>query len=76
MTKQILITGATGMVGTQLIPALQSLGHQVSILSRSQKSIKNVKVYLWDVYKQTIDNQEFNWIDTIILLAGEGIGDI
>lgn len=75
MTKKILITGATGMVGTQLIPALQALGHQVSILSRSQKSIKNAKVYLWDVYNQTIDKEAFNGIDTIIHLAGEGIGD-
>lgn len=75
MANQILITGATGMVGKQLIPALQALGHQVSILSRKKVTIEGVKVYLWDVYKQTIDKESLNGIDTIIHLAGEGIGD-
>lgn len=75
MAHQILITGATGMVGKQLVPKLQALGHQVSILSRSQTKIKDVKVYLWDVYNQTIDKEALNGIDTIIHLAGEGIGD-
>lgn len=75
MANQILITGATGMVGKKLIPALQALGHQVSILSRKKATIKGVKVYLWDVYKQTIDKKALNGIDTIIHLAGEGIGD-
>lgn len=75
MANQILITGATGMVGKQLIPALQALGYQVSILSRKHVTIKDVKVHLWDVYQQTIDKAAFNGIDTVIHLAGEGIGD-
>lgn len=75
MANHILITGATGMVGKKLIPALQAQGHQVAILSRKQTTIKDVKVYLWDVYSQTIDTAAFNGIDTIIHLAGEGIGD-
>lgn len=75
MANQILITGATGMVGKQLIPTLQALGHQVSILSRKKTTIKGVKVFLWDVYNQTIDKKALNGVDTIIHLAGEGIGD-
>jgi uncharacterized protein (TIGR01777 family) len=75
MSKNILITGATGLVGRKLIPALQAKGHQISILSRKQAHIKDVKVYLWDVYKQTIDENALTGIDTIIHLAGEGIAD-
>lgn len=75
MAKQILITGATGMVGKQLIPVLQALGYQISILTRKPTEIKNVKVYLWNVTKQTIDQNSLKGIDTIIHLAGEGIGD-
>lgn len=75
MANQILVTGATGLVGKKLIPALQALGHQVSILSRHDTTIPGVKVYLWDVYKQTIDKEAFDGIDTIIHLAGEGIAD-
>jgi uncharacterized protein (TIGR01777 family) len=75
MANQILITGATGMVGKQLIPALQTLGYHISILARKQTELKDVKVYLWDIYNQTIDINALKGIDTIIHLAGEGIGD-
>lgn len=75
MAKNILITGATGLVGKKLIPALQAQGHKISILSRKQTQIKAVDVYLWDVFKQTIDPAAFVEIDTVIHLAGEGIAD-
>ncbi len=75
MSKNILITGGTGLVGKQLIPALQAQGHQISILSRKQQSIYGVKVYLWNVNNQTIDPKALDGIDTIIHLAGEGIAD-
>ncbi|KQC00060.1 TIGR01777 family oxidoreductase [Pedobacter sp. Hv1] len=75
MSKNILITGATGLVGRKLIPALQAKGHQIAILTRKPTAIKDVKVYLWDVYQQTIDEKALTGIDTIIHLAGEGIAD-
>ncbi len=72
--KNILITGATGLVGKQLILSLQEKGYKISILSRTKTVIKNVDVYLWDVYNQTIDKKALDGIDTIIHLAGESIG--
>lgn len=75
MSKNILITGATGLVGRQLIPALQAKGHHISILSRKPQPLKDVKVYLWDVYQQTIDPAALEGVDTVIHLAGEGIAD-
>ena len=75
MAKNILITGATGLVGKQLIPELQRRGNNVVVLSRKQTTIKDVKVFIWDVYNQTIDANALNGIDTIINLAGEGIAD-
>jgi len=75
MSKNILITGATGLVGKQLIIALQELGHRVSILSRKQTEIAGVDVYLWDVYQQKIDKKALVGIDTVIHLAGESIAD-
>lgn len=74
MNKQILITGATGMIGKKLIFTLQKAGHQVAILSRTPKKIKDVKVFLWDVSQGTIDHDAFKSIDTIVHLAGENIG--
>ncbi|MFD0939778.1 TIGR01777 family oxidoreductase [Pedobacter boryungensis] len=75
MAKNILITGASGLIGKKLIPALQAQGHKISILSRRQISIKDVNVFLWDVYNQTIDPDALKRIDTVINLAGEGIAD-
>ncbi|SFH35329.1 TIGR01777 family oxidoreductase [Pedobacter insulae] len=73
MRKKILITGATGLVGKQLVTFLQMRGHEVSILSTRQITIPGVKVFTWDVEKQTIAAGALNGIDTIIHLAGEGI---
>lgn len=73
MNKQILITGATGMIGKKLINALKQAGHNVSILSRKQRNIPGVKVYLWDVYRDKIDSGCMTGIDTIVHLAGENI---
>ncbi len=75
MAKNILLAGATGLVGQQLISKLLADGHQVSILARKAFQREGVKVFLWDVYQQTIDNQALNGIDTIINLTGEGIAD-
>lgn len=75
MAKNILIAGATGLIGEQLLLKLLAEGHQVSILARKPTSQKNVKVFLWDVYQQTIDNNALNGVDTIINLTGEGIAD-
>lgn len=75
MAKNILIAGATGVVGEQLVSKLLAEGHQVSILSRRPISTAKVKIFQWDVYQQTIDNNALEGIDTIINLTGEGIAD-
>lgn len=75
MAKNILITGATGLVGRKLVPLLLQQGHRVSILSRKLHDIKGAQVFLWDVKQQTIDLMAFEGIDTIVHLAGAGIAD-
>lgn len=75
MAKNILITGATGLVGKQLIEALKPQGHQIAILSRKPTAIEGVQSFIWDVEKQTMDPKALAGIETIIHLAGEGIAD-
>ncbi|MVM39307.1 TIGR01777 family protein [Spirosoma sp. HMF3257] len=75
MNQTVLITGGTGSIGRRLTQLLQQEGYQVSLLSRSPKTIPDVRVYQWDVKKGEIDPQAITTADHIIHLAGEGIAD-
>jgi uncharacterized protein (TIGR01777 family) len=74
-SKNILITGASGLVGRRLTTLLLNKGINVSHLSRSQKTNESVTTFSWDVDQQTIDSNALKNIDTIIHLAGAGIAD-
>jgi uncharacterized protein len=73
--KNILVTGASGLIGTRLIKNLLEKGHKVSVLSRQSSGFKGISVFSWDVERQLIDLNAFEGIDTIIHLAGAGIAD-
>lgn len=72
--KNILITGATGLIGSRLTELLLQKGHQVSHLGRKSVS-SSIPSFLWDVEKGTLDVNALTGIDTIIHLAGAGIAD-
>jgi uncharacterized protein (TIGR01777 family) len=71
----ILITGGTGLVGTVVTELALQKGYQVSFLSRSTKSIPQVKVFQWDIAQKKIDIQAIEQADYIIHLAGAGVAD-
>jgi len=73
MVKKILITGATGLVGTALKKQLLNKGYKVNTLSRKRNSDPNN--FVWDVYKGTIDTKCIDDVDSIIHLAGEPVAD-
>lgn len=74
MSKKILITGASGLIGTRLTEMLLQKGYQVSHLGRSKKS-GSVPSFVWDVDKGIVDQQALEGVDTIIHLAGAGVAD-
>nr|WP_199158183.1 TIGR01777 family oxidoreductase [Pedobacter sp. ASV2] len=74
MAKKILITGATGLVGTALKKQLLTLGYTVNTLSRKNEN-NDPNVFLWDVYKQEIDPNCVNGVDAVVHLAGEPVAD-
>ncbi|WP_421946098.1 TIGR01777 family oxidoreductase [Pedobacter sp.] len=73
MAKKILITGATGLVGSALKKLLLSKNYEVNTLSRKPENEANA--YKWDVYKEEIDTRCLDGVDAIVHLAGEGVVD-
>jgi uncharacterized protein (TIGR01777 family) len=77
--KKILITGATGLVGSHLIDSLISLNkYSVSIITRDKITAKKnlllpIKIYQWDLKAGTVDTDAFKDQDIIIHLAGENV---
>lgn len=71
----ILLTGATGLVGKRLIPILIENGHSISTLSRARITNSSVKSYLWSIEEGFIEPEAFENIDAIIHLAGENVGE-
>jgi len=69
----ILVTGGTGLIGSNLCKLLKAKGHAVSILSRSKT--KKPHVYYWNLNEKYIDNEAIINTDYIIHLAGAGIAD-
>ena len=72
MAKKILITGASGLVGTRLTEILLQKGFLVTHLGRGHK-LGMVPSYVWNVERGTIDPQALKDVDCIIHLAGEGV---
>jgi hypothetical protein len=70
----ILITGATGGVGSRLLPVLLERGHEVCILT-SSKNKQNVqqKVLYWNLNENIFPNNLPFKPDAVIHLAGAGI---
>ena len=71
--ETILITGANGLIGRHLTVLLKKKGYRVIHLSRSVAKKNDTETFVWNVDKQTIDEQAVKEADYIIHLAGEGI---
>lgn len=75
---KILITGATGLVGTELTTLLLQKGVHVHYLTTSSKKIiseRNYTGFLWNPKNGTIDENALIGVDVIIHLAGANIAN-
>jgi uncharacterized protein (TIGR01777 family) len=69
---RVAITGSTGLIGSALTAHLQSLGHEVIRLVRSNPSGSDVS---WSPAEGRIDPGALDGVDAVVHLAGAGIGD-
>ena len=73
--ENVLITGASGLIGSRLTELLKGAGHKVVHLGRGEAAHADVPLYKWDVEKGKLDEAAFEGVTTIIHLAGAGIAD-
>lgn len=76
MSKKVLITGATGLIGTALCKKFIEEGYTVHYFTRDKKKIENRKDYqgfFWNPKEGIIDDKAFEGVSTIIHLAGAPI---
>jgi uncharacterized protein len=70
----ILVTGASGLIGSALVSSLTATGHEVTRLVRAQPK-PGEKAARWDPLAGTIDTSAFEGVDAVVHLAGENIAE-
>ena len=69
---KVIVTGASGLIGTALVQALQARGDEVTRLVRRAPATGEAR---WDPDAGQIDADALNGQDAVVHLAGVGIGD-
>jgi hypothetical protein len=73
--KKVLITGGSGLVGTELSALLKEKGYEVAHLTRNKKKDYPYQQFEWDIKKQEMEEEAIRFADVIIHLAGAGVAD-
>ena len=73
---KVLITGATGLIGSALVKELQAKGYTINYLTTSKDKIDtkpNYKGFYWNPENNEIDESCIDGVEAIIHLAGASI---
>ena len=70
---KVLITGSSGLFGSALIPVLQSEGHSIKRLVRSETA--SIDIIRWDPENGKLDPAALEGLDAVVNLAGESISE-
>ena len=71
----ILITGASGLIGARLTEMLLQNGEAVGHLGRGKSRDARVVSFQWDPAQGKIDEAAVRWADAIVNLAGAPVAD-
>lgn len=75
MKKNILISGASGLIGTHLSRMLTEKGHEPAHLVRPGASKEKYRSFHWSPDEGKIDPEAISWADAIINLSGAAVAD-
>ena len=70
---KIAITGASGLIGSALVPHLRTQGHEVMRLVRRPSTAADE--ITWDPKAGTVDLARLQGTEAVVHLAGAGVGD-
>jgi uncharacterized protein (TIGR01777 family) len=78
MSKKIILTGATGLIGRELCKILINQGEEITVFTsnpvKAKEIIKGANEYIhWDYHKPEDWQKYINGTDAVIHLAGAGI---
>ncbi len=71
--RRVVVSGASGLVGTALVALLRTQGHRVQTLVR--RPPRGEDEIAWDPAAGTIDAAALDGADAVVHLAGAGIAD-
>ncbi len=71
---KVLITGASGLIGTALKESFKQKGYEVLLASR--KEAKDDKHIQWDMETGFLDPEKLEGIDAVVHLAGENVSGL
>ena len=74
VSLRIAVTGSTGLVGSALVPYLQTRGHTVSRVLRRAPAPGSADIQ-WDPARGLLDADDLEGFDAIIHLAGEPVAE-
>lgn len=74
---RVTVTGATGLLGTRLVAALQERGAEVTVLSRdparARARLGEVEAFAWDLMGEPAPAAALEGRDAVVHLAGEPV---
>jgi len=74
MTKNVCITGGTGLIGTSLRKLLLQQGYTQTVLSRSKNTLDDAQVFTWNIQELQMEEGALRSTDYIVHLAGANLG--
>ena len=70
---KILVSGASGFIGTQIVAALAKQRHEVLRLTRGPEDPNDPRLFHWDPEQGEMDPRAAEGLDAVIHLAGENL---